>query len=76
MNSTILQTLKYLLIVVSISTIVTILLQNRTEGLGLMFGGGGETYRSKRGLQKVLHNATIILVIVMGVLSFTIVKYS
>lgn len=36
-----------------------ILLQNRAEGLGKMFGGGGEVFRTKRGLEKFLYYFTI-----------------
>lgn len=38
-----------------------ILLQAKGTGLGLTFGGSGETYRSKRGLEKILFLATIVL---------------
>jgi len=42
---------------------VAILLQARGAGLGRAWGGGGEFYRSKRGMEKILQRATIILVI-------------
>lgn len=49
-------------IILSISLMVSILLQVRGSGLGNLFGGaGGEFYRSKRGIEKFLFNATIIL---------------
>ena len=76
MSQTTITVLTYLLIATSIGLITAILLQNRAEGLGLMFGGGGEAFRSKRGMQKVLHNLTIVLVVVLAVLSLLIVKYS
>lgn len=56
--------------------VVTILLQNRAEGLGKMFGGGGEVFRTKRGLEKVLYYLTIGLILVLVVLSLLILKYS
>lgn len=56
--------------------VVTVLLQNRAEGLGKMFGGGGEIFRTKRGLEKVLYYLTIGLIIVLIVLSLLILKYS
>ncbi|MCJ7792615.1 MAG: preprotein translocase subunit SecG [Candidatus Marinimicrobia bacterium] len=38
-----------------------ILLQSRGTGLGNIFGGGGsESYRSKRGMEKILFMATIV----------------
>ncbi len=56
--------------------VVSVLLQNRAEGLGKMFGGGGEVFRTKRGLEKVLYYVTIVLIIVLIVLSLLILKYS
>lgn len=40
-----------------------ILLQARGTGLGQAWGGGGEFYRSKRGLEKILFRATVILAV-------------
>jgi preprotein translocase subunit SecG len=56
--------------------VVAVLLQNRAEGLGKMFGGGGEVFRTKRGLEKVLYYLTIGLILVLVVLSLLILKYS
>ena len=44
--------------------VASVLLQNRAEGLGKMFGGGGEVFRTKRGLEKVLYYATIVFIVV------------
>jgi len=56
--------------------IVSILLQNRAEGLGKMFGGGGEVFRTKRGLEKFLYYFTIFLIVVLVFLSLAILKYA
>jgi protein translocase SecG subunit len=56
--------------------IVSILLQNRAEGLGKMFGGGGEVFRTKRGLEKFLYYFTIFLIVVLIFLSLVILKYA
>jgi len=48
----------------AILLIITILLQNRGTGLGAAFGGEGNVYRTKRGLEKKLYYATIILAII------------
>jgi len=48
-------------IIISILLIVSVVLQSRGSDAGLAFGGGGESFRSKRGLEKVLFYATIIL---------------
>ena len=48
-------------IVISILLVVAILLQQRGTGLSATFGGEGNVYRTKRGLEKVIFAATIIL---------------
>jgi protein translocase SecG subunit len=55
--------LKYAEAVVALLLAVSILLQNRNGGLGTVFGGssGGESYRSRRGLEAMLYNSTLIL---------------
>lgn len=50
-------------IFVSISLIVAILLQAPGGGLGSILGGGGEFYRSKRGMEKLIFYLTICLVV-------------
>jgi len=56
--------------------VISILLQNRAEGLGKMFGGGGEVFRTKRGLEKFLYIFTIVLIAVLIILSILILKLS
>mgnify|MGYP000874300655 CR=1 FL=1 len=63
-------------VVICAVLIVSVLLQNRAEGLGKMFGGGGEVVRTKRGLEKVLYYATIVLIIALITISLLILKYS
>lgn len=63
-------------IVVSVLIIVFVLLQNRAEGLGTMFGGGGEVFRTKRGLEKFLYYGTMFLIVVFIILSFVLVKFN
>jgi len=48
-------------IVVSILLAVAILLQQRGTGLSATFGGEGNVYRTKRGLEKIIFFATIVL---------------
>ena len=43
--------------------IATILLQARGTGLGAAFGGEGNVYRTKRGVEKRLFQATIVFAI-------------
>jgi preprotein translocase subunit SecG len=63
-------------IVVCVFLTIAILLQNRAEGLGKMFGGGGEVFRTKRGLEKFLYVFTIVLIVSLVVLSLLILKFS
>lgn len=55
--------LPYFQIVVSILLIAAILLQKRGAGLSAAFGGSadGGSYATKRGLEKIVFNATIVL---------------
>lgn len=67
MLDTILTTLQ---IILSVILIVTILLQARGSGLGSVFGGGGEVYRTKRGLEKGLFYTTIAVAILFFAVAF------
>jgi len=58
-------------IVVSALLITTIILQNRGSSLGGIFGGEGNVYRTKRGAEKFLLLATIILVFLFMGLGLT-----
>ena len=48
-------------IIVAILLIIAILLQNRGTGMGAVFGGEGGVYRTKRGAEKFLFWATVVL---------------
>ena len=50
-------------LILAILVIVAILLQQQGSGLGSAFGGEGNFYRSKRGLEKVLFYSTIGLIV-------------
>jgi len=51
-------------IVVSVLLIAAVLMQQRGTGLSATFGGEGNIYRTKRGIEKVLFILTIILAII------------
>lgn len=51
-------------IISAILLIIVILLQNRGAGLGSAFGGEGNIYRTKRGIEKSLFIFTIILSVI------------
>ena len=49
-------------IILSILLIVTVLLQQKGSGLGAAFGGGGGGIQTtRRGADKFLHRATIVI---------------
>jgi len=50
--------------------IIVILVQNKGTGLGAAFGGEGNIYRTKRGLEKSLHISTIVLSVLFLVTAF------
>ena len=65
-----------LLIIVSIALIVVVLLQNgKSAGLSGAISGGAEQLFGKqkaRGLELILHNATIVLAILFFVLTIAV----
>ena len=56
-NITIFQT------VVAVLLIIMVLLKQRGTGVGGAFGGEGATYSTRRGAEKVIFTATIVLAI-------------
>lgn len=52
------------LILVSSLLIVVVLLQSKGTGFGAALGGQDSGYRTRRGVQRSLHNFTIVLVVV------------
>ncbi|NQU83753.1 MAG: preprotein translocase subunit SecG [Parcubacteria group bacterium] len=55
--------LNILQVVVAVLLIVSVLLQARGSGLGSVFGGEGNVYRTKRGFEKLLFTSTIVLAV-------------
>ena len=49
-------------VILGVIIVSCILLQSQDAGLGF-WGGGGETYTTKRGLEKVIFYVTIIAII-------------
>ena len=61
-------------IIIAVVLIAVILMQNRGGGLGNVFGGGGaNVYMTKRGLEKKLFAATIVLSVMFLSISLLIV---
>lgn len=56
-------------IVIALLLVVSVLMQTRGTSVGIAFGGGGESYRSKKGIEKFLFYATIILATIFAAIS-------
>ncbi len=66
-------------IVVSIALVVAILLQRQGSGLSGMLGGGGggaNPYKTRRGFDKFLYVATIVLAVTIFVITIALLKIS
>lgn len=59
-------------IIVCILLTGSILLQAQGSGLGSTWGGGGETYHTRRGLEKVIFAFTIFAIVVFTILSVSL----
>ena len=59
----------FLQVILAILLMGAILLQNRGAGLSGIFGGSGNIYRTKRGLERTLFVATIVLSVLFFIIS-------
>ena len=53
--------LNFLQVMLAVVLIILVLLQSRGAGLSGLFGGSGNIYQTKRGLEKNLFYATIVI---------------
>lgn len=53
--------LNIIFIIVSIALVGVILIQNRSAGMGAAFGGGAEGFHVRRGGEKRIFQATVVL---------------
>jgi len=70
------KTLQIIQLVIAVLLIAVIIIQNRGAGLGGIFGGEGGVYRTKRGAEKIIFIATVILAILFLGLSIVSVFLS
>ncbi len=56
-------------IFISVLLMGAVLLQQRGTGLSATFGGEGNVYRTKRGLEKIIFAATIVLAVLFFALA-------
>ena len=67
--------IKIVQLIIAVILIAVILMQSRGQGLSNVFGGGGgaNVYMTKRGLEKKLFTATIVLSAMFLLISLLIV---
>jgi len=58
-------------IILAVASIVFILLQARGAGLGSAFGGtsAGSVFKTRRGVEKLVFNITIVFVVLFSIIS-------
>ena len=63
--------LRVIQIILSITVITFILLQPRGAGLGSAFGGSsaGSVFKTRRGVEKLVFNLTIVFVVLFALVS-------
>lgn len=50
-------------LILAVLLVVAILLQQKGSGMGAAFGGGSTVYSTKRGIDKILFRATIVIAV-------------
>lgn len=60
-------------IVISVVITSLVLIQAQGTGLGSTWGGGGESYHTRRGLEKVLFYLTIASIVLFAAISLAII---
>ncbi|HET7713796.1 MAG TPA: preprotein translocase subunit SecG [Patescibacteria group bacterium] len=69
--------LRIMQVITGAAMITLILLQAKGSGISAVFGGDGGMYRSRRGVEKLMHRSTILLAIVfmgLALANFLITK--
>lgn len=56
-------------IILSVALVVLVIMQAKGGSLSRMFGGEGGVYKTRRGLEKTLFNATIVLIVAFFIFS-------
>jgi len=63
-------------IIVAVIMIGLILLQNRNEGQTGFLQGGGESFKTRRGIEKIIFYVTVVFALAFVVLTIVILKTS
>lgn len=56
-------------IIVSFVIVLLILIQGKGAGLGSAWGGGGEMFQTRRGVEKISLRVTVILILLFFIIS-------
>lgn len=66
-----LQAIRIIQVILCIAVMVFILLQARGAGLGSAFGGSsaGSVFKTRRGVERLIFNITIVFVILFAIVS-------
>ena len=56
-------------IILSVLIIVFILIQGKGAGLGSAWGGGGEMFQTRRGMEKIILWLTMVFIVIFFVVS-------
>ena len=61
-------------VILAVLLVIFILLQQKGAGLGAGFGGDGNVFKTKRGAEKLLFRATVVVAILFFALSLYLLK--
>ena len=56
--------INYFILVISVILVILVLLQSKGGGLSNVFGGEGNVYQTRRGLEKGIFYATVVLSVI------------
>lgn len=56
-------------IILSVAIVALILIQGKGAGLGSAWGGGGEFFQTRRGVEKLTLRLTVVLIILFFIVS-------
>lgn len=56
-------------IIISIVIVALILVQGRGAGLGSAWGGGGESFQTRRGIEKLTLQLTVVFIVLFFIVS-------
>ncbi len=56
-------------VILSLTIVILILIQGRGAGLGSAWGGGGELFQTRRGIEKITMRLTVIFIILFFIVS-------